>query len=105
MVSPGASSTPANNDPAITTFAPAASALEISPLQRIHPSAITGIHFFFNAWLAFIIADNCGIPIPATILVVQILPGPIPTLTASTPASANAIAASPVAMFPQITCV
>ena len=36
------------------------------------------------------IAVICGTPIPATIRVVQIEPGPIPTLTASTPALISA---------------
>ena len=31
-------------------------------------------------------------------------PGPIPTFTASTPASINALVASPVATFPAISC-
>ena len=48
-------------------------------------------------------AEICGAPTPATIRVVQIEPGPIPTLTASAPASANAVAAAPVAMFPPMT--
>ena len=47
-------------------------------------------------------ADNFGNPTPATTLVVQIEPGPIPTLTASTPASAKAIAACSVAILPAI---
>ena len=38
---------------------------------------------------------------PATIRVVQIEPGPIPTLTASAPTSNSAKAASPVAILPQ----
>ena len=42
----------------------------------------------------------CGTPIPATILVVQIDPGPIPTLIISAPALYNLFAASPVAIFP-----
>ena len=46
----------------------------------------------------------CGTPIPATTRVVQIEPGPIPTLTASAPASINAFVASPVATLPAITC-
>jgi hypothetical protein len=46
----------------------------------------------------------CGTPTPATIRVVQIEPGPIPTLTASAPASSSASAASPVTMLPPITC-
>ena len=36
--------------------------------------------------LASHIAENCGTPTPATTLVVQIEPGPIPIFTASTPA-------------------
>ena len=48
------------------------------------------------------IAVICGTPTPATILVVQIDPGPIPTLTASTPALINAFAASFVAILPAI---
>ena len=45
-------------------------------------------------------ADICGTPIPATILVVQIEPGPIPTFIISAPELYNSLAASPVAMFP-----
>ena len=48
-------------------------------------------------------AVTCGTPIPATTLVVHIEPGPIPTLTASTPASQRALAAAPVAILPAIT--
>ncbi len=46
----------------------------------------------------------CGTPTPATTRVVQIEPGPMPTLTASAPASTSAIAASSVTMLPAITC-
>ena len=46
----------------------------------------------------------CGTPIPATTRVVQIEPGPIPTLTASAPASISAFVASAVATLPAITC-
>jgi len=42
----------------------------------------------------------CGTPIPATTLVVQIDPGPTPTLTASTPASIKSLTAEPVATLP-----
>jgi len=42
-------------------------------------------------------------PTPATMRVVQIEPGPMPTLTASAPASTSACAASAVAMLPAIT--
>ena len=42
---------------------------------------------------------------PVTIRVVQIEPGPIPTLTPSAPASANANAASAEAILPPITSI
>ena len=45
-------------------------------------------------------AVNWGTPTPATILVVQIEPGPIPTLTASAPALKSAPVAPGVATFP-----
>ena len=50
-------------------------------------------------------AVNCGTPTPATTLVVQIEPGPIPTLTASAPAFINVSAAFDVAIFPTITSI
>ena len=78
---------PAKRLPIITVEAPAASALTISPEKRIPPSAIVGTQNFCAAFVQFKIALNCGTPIPATIRVVQILPGPIPTLIASAPAS------------------
>ncbi len=43
-----------------------------------------------------------GTPTPATMRVVQIEPGPMPTLTAWAPASTSASAASPVATLPPI---
>ena len=85
------------------TLPPAAIALTISPEYLIPPSAITGIPYFLASAYASITAVTCGTPIPATTLVVQIEPGPIPTLTASTPASQRALAAAPVAMLPAIT--
>ena len=45
---------------------------------------------------------SCGTPTPATILVVQIDPGPIPTLTQSAPTSIKSLTASEVATFPAI---
>ena len=42
----------------------------------------------------------CGTPTPDTIRVVQMEPGPTPTLTTSTPASINAVAPSAVATLP-----
>ena len=75
----------------------------MSPVYLIPPSAITGIFFPFKALAASIMAVNCGTPAPATIRVVQIEPGPIPTFTASAPALANAKAPEAVATFPAIT--
>ena len=45
-------------------------------------------------------ADSWGTPTPAITRVVQIEPGPIPTFTASAPASTRYLAASPVAILP-----
>ena len=56
----------------------------------------------FKASTAFDTAVICGTPQPVTILVVQIEPGPIPTLTALTPASAKAKAPAAVATLPPI---
>ena len=46
------------------------------------------------------IAEICGTSIPATILVVHIDPGPIPTLIISAPELYSLFAASPVAILP-----
>ena len=53
---------------------------------------------------ALMIAYNCGTPTPATIRVVQILPGPTPTFTPLTPASASALAPAAVATLPPMIC-
>ena len=74
--------------------APAASALARSPEYLMPPSAITGTSAFFAASTASMIAVSCGTPTPATIRVVQIEPGPMPTLIASAPASISACAPS-----------
>src|SRR5690606_37259274 len=103
MVSPGDSLVPANKDPSITESAPAAIALGISPVYRIPPSAITGTPVPFKAAATSNTAENCGKPTPATTLVVQIEPGPIPTFTASAPFSTKNKAASGVAMLPTTT--
>ena len=84
--------------------APAANALAKSPEKRIPPSAITGIPRLFMAAAASETAVICGTPTPVTIRVVQIEPGPIPTLTALTPASTSANAPSAVATLPPIIC-
>jgi len=68
------------------------------------PSAITGMFDFLAASTASMIAVSCGTPTPATMRVVQIEPGPMPTLIASAPASISACAPSLVAMLPAITC-
>ena len=46
---------------------------------------------------------SCGTPTPATMRVVQIEPGPMPTLIASAPASISASAPSRVATLPAMT--
>ena len=50
------------------------------------------------------IAVICGTPTPATTRVVQIEPGPMPTLTPSAPWSTSARAPSPVPTLPPMTC-
>ena len=45
-------------------------------------------------------AVNCGTPWPVTIRVVQILPGPTPTLIPSAPAATKSNAPCAVATFP-----
>ena len=69
----------------MTELAPAAMALATSPENLMPPSAIKGIFFFFKASYTSLIAVICGTPTPATIRVVQIYPGPIPTFTLSAP--------------------
>ena len=69
------------------------------------PSAINGILDSFNPFEHSIIADNCGTPTPAIILVVQILPGPIPTFIASAPADTRSFTALAVATFPTIKSI
>ena len=103
MVSPGLSSVPAKTFPIITQLAPAASAFTISPVYRIPPSLMMPTFLFFSAAAASITAVIWGTPVPATIRVVQIEPGPIPTFTASAPALANASAPAAVPTFPAIT--
>src|SRR5215204_82025 len=100
MTSPGASSVPANREPIITESAPATIALTTSPENLTPPSAITGTPVPLAASTQSLIAVICGTPAPVTTRVVQIEPGPIPTLTASTPESINIRVASAVATFP-----
>jgi hypothetical protein len=95
---------PASSEPTIAMSAPAASALARSPEYLMPPSAITGVPVFFAASTASMIAVSCGTPTPATILVVQIEPGPMPTLIESAPESISALAPSAVATLPATTC-
>ena len=67
------------------------------------PSAINGTSVPRRASATLATAVICGIPTPATTRVVQIEPGPMPTLTASAPASTRSPAASAVAMLPAMT--
>src|SRR5699024_5642707 len=82
--------------------APEARALTISPEYLIPPSAIIGTPYSWAARAQSYTAVICGTPTPATTRVVQIDPGPIPTLTTDAPASINALVASAVATFPAI---
>src|SRR5690554_1920793 len=100
MVSPGDSSTPANIDPIMTDEAPAANALTISPEYRSPPSAITGTPMGFKTSETSMMAVSWGTPTPATTRVVQMEPGPMPTFTASAPASAKYLPPSAVATLP-----
>src|SRR6202023_1519210 len=100
MVSPGLSSAPANNEPIITVWAPAASALVRSPENLMPPSAMTGTPCGAAARAQSRMAVTCGTPAPVTTRVVQMLPGPMPTFTASTPRSISARVPSAVATLP-----
>ena len=94
---------PASSEPTIATSAPAAIALARSPEYLMPPSAITGTPASRAASTASMIAVSCGTPTPATMRVVQIEPGPMPTFTASAPASISALAPSAVATLPAAT--
>ncbi len=78
----------------MATLAPAAMALARSPEYLMPPSAMTGEPLSLAARAASITAVSCGTPTPATMRVVQMLPGPMPTFTASAPASIRARVAS-----------
>ncbi len=102
-ISPGASSQPASRLPSMTVSAPAATALAMSPECWTPPSPITGTPAGRAACAASKIAVTCGTPTPATTRVVQMDPGPTPTLTPSAPASTSACAPARVATLPPIT--
>src|ERR1043166_2693828 len=86
------------------TVGRAARALARSPEFLMPPAAITGVSVARATSTASRIAVSCGMPTPATTRVVQIEPGPMPTLMASAPASMSALAPSPVATLPATTC-
>src|SRR3989344_2249612 len=98
---PGDSSVPAKRLPSMTAEAPAASAFAISPEVRMPPSAMTGTLYLRATETTSSTAESCGTPTPEMRRVVQIEPGPTPTLTASANWHA-AFAASAVAMLPNI---
>ena len=84
----------------MTQSAPAAIALATSPEYLMPPSAIIGTLAARAAAAQFMIAESCGTPTPATIRVVQMEPGPMPTFIASAPASISALVPSAVATLP-----
>ncbi len=75
----------------------------MSPEYCSPPSPMTGTPAGLAALAASWIAVTCGTPTPATTRVVQIEPGPTPTLMPSTPASTRACAAARVATLPPTT--
>src|ERR1017187_6004319 len=94
MVSPGLSSVPASRLPILPQPAPAAIALVISPEYLIPPSAIRGTPPSRVARAHSLMARICGTPAPDTTRVVQMDPGPMPTLTPSTPSEISSLAPS-----------
>ena len=77
----------------------------MSPECLIPPSEMRGTSYRLAAVAQARMAVICGTPTPATTRVVQIEPGPIPTLIASAPALIRSSAASAVTMFPATTSV
>ena len=82
------------------TLAPAAMALVTSPEYLMPPSAMTGMPRLRRLGAASLMAVIWGMPAPVTMRVVQMEPGPMPTLMASAPASMRARAPSWVATLP-----
>src|SRR6266568_3276753 len=78
-------------------------AFAMSPECWIPPSAQMGMPCRSAASAQSKTAVICGIPAPATIRVVQIAPGPIPTLTQSAPAAISSSVPSAVATLPAMT--
>ena len=84
----------------MTVLAPAPMALVRSPECLMPPSAMTGISYLLATSTQFFRAVICGTPTPATIRVVQMDPGPMPTLMPLAPALIRSSAPSPVATLP-----
>ncbi len=78
----------------MTTLAPAAMALEMSPEYLTPPSAMMGTPVSRAAREASAMAVICGTPAPVTMRVVQMDPGPMPTFTPSAPQEINSAVAS-----------
>ena len=74
--------------------APAAMAFEKSPEYLMPPSEISGTPVSRVALAHSRIAVICGTPAPLTTRVVQIEPGPMPTLMPSTPSAIRSRAPS-----------
>src|ERR1035437_5440708 len=67
------------------------------------PSPTIGTSCSWATAAHIMIAVSCGTPTPATMRVVQMLPGPMPTFTPSAPALMSAAVPSGVATFPATT--
>ena len=87
----------------MTAEAPAAMALVTSPEYLIPPSAMIGMPFGPATLKTSEMAVIWGMPAPVMIRVVQMEPGPTPTLTASTPRSMSSSAARAVPMLPAMS--
>src|SRR5438552_1963581 len=89
----------------MTQLAPAAMALVISPEYLMPPSAMIGTPVPFAAREASMMAVSWGTPAPVTTRVVQMEPGPMPTLRPSTPSAMRSFAPSYVATLPAMICI
>ena len=82
---------------------PGESVITIIIRDDLPPSAMQGTPVPSSALATFEIAVICGTPTPVTTRVVQMLPGPMPTFTASAPARIRSRAPARVATFPAMT--
>ena len=98
--SPGVSVVPAKSEPIITVEAPRASALMIWPTDLIPPSATTGTPNLRAYSATRNTAVAWGRPTAITSCVMQMEPLPIPTRSASAPASIRFLAWEAVTTFP-----